>query len=282
MTGSASVSWVSGGVHLDVLLGVTLMGLAYAWAWARHRGRPSGPRFACFYGALLSLVVTLNGPLHDLADAYLFSAHMVQHLVLTLLFPPLLLLGTPTWMADALLAPLARRRAGRWLVRRLTRPVPALGLYSATLVLWHLPAAYDMALREHGWHIVQHLTLMASAVLAWWPVLSPSTVAPPVPYGAQILYLFAFGMPMTVVAAMVTGAETLLYTAYAEAPRVIDLTPFADQRLGGVIMWVPAGLIPLLAFTAVFFRWAAAEADDMAPDPAVATPPGGLCYHDRS
>ena len=81
------------------------------------------------------------------------------------------------------------------------------------------------------------------------------------PYGAQILYLFAFGLPMTVVAAMITGAETLLYTGYAEAPRVFDLSPLTDQRLGGVLMWVPAGLVPLLAFTAVFFRWAAAEVD---------------------
>ena len=69
-------------------------------------------------------------------------------------------------------------------------------------------------------------------------------------------------MPMTVVAAMITGAEELLYPSYASAPRLFDLTPFADQRLGGVIMWVPAGLIPLLVFTAIFFRWAASEADD--------------------
>jgi putative membrane protein len=73
-------------------------------------------------------------------------------------------------------------------------------------------------------------------------------------------------MPMTVVAALVTGAESVLYPYYAAAPRVFDLTPLADQRLGGVLMWVPAGIIPLLAFTVVFFRWAAAEreADDVA------------------
>ncbi|MGH7346500.1 MAG: cytochrome c oxidase assembly protein, partial [Candidatus Rokuibacteriota bacterium] len=75
------------------------------------------------------------------------------------------------------------------------------------------------------------------------------------------LYLFAFGIPMTVVAAMITGAETTLYPFYAAAPRIFDLTALADQRLGGLIMWVPAGLIPLVAFTVVFFRWAAAEAE---------------------
>jgi putative membrane protein len=269
-----------GGVHLEVLVGVALLGLAYAWAWWRRGERPSGPRFACFYGALLSLVVALNGPLHDLSDAYLFSAHMVQHLVLTLLFPPLLLLGVPGWMADGLLAPARRRPGARRLIGILTRPVPALGLYAAALVVWHVPAVYDAALRAHAWHVVQHLTLMAAATLAWWPVLSPSTAFPPLPYGAQILYLFAFGMPMTVVAAMITGAETLLYAAYAEAPRVLALTPLADQRLGGVIMWVPAGLVPLLAFTAVFFRWAAQEADDAGPPADVGR--RSLCYDESS
>ena len=86
----------------------------------------------------------------------------------------------------------------------------------------------------------------------------------------QILYLFAFGLPMTAVAAMITGAETLLYPFYARAPRLLSLSPLADQRLGGVIMWVPAGLVPLIAFTVVFFRWAAAErdADDTAAAPS--------------
>jgi putative membrane protein len=262
VTAPPPFSWTSGSVHLEVLLGVALLGLAYAWAWVAHEGRPDGPRFAGFFAGLVTLVLALNGPLHDLSDFYLFSAHMVQHLLLTLVVPPLLLLGTPAWMADRLLAPLLRRAATRWVVRTVTRPVPALAAYTAALVLWHLPVAYELALRVHGWHVVQHLSLMAAAVVGWWPVLSPSALVPRLHYGAQILYVFALGMPMTVVAAMITGAETLLYPSYASAPRLFDLTPFADQRLGGVIMWVPAGLVPLLAFTAIFFRWAASEADE--------------------
>ena len=101
-----------------------------------------------------------------------------------------------------------------------------------------------------------------TATLGWWPILSPSTLVPPLPYAAQLLYLFVFGMPMTVVAAMVTAAERVLYPFYEAAPRITDLSALADQRLGGVIMWVPSGLIPLAVFTAVFFRWAAAEAEE--------------------
>src|SRR3989454_7952942 len=162
--------------------------------------------------------------------------------------------------ADILLAagPLGRGAV------RLTRPVPALALYAAALIAWHLPGPYTTALEIHGWHIVEHLVLLATAVLAWWPVASASTLAPRLHYGAQILYLFAFGMPMTVVAAMITGAEEVLYPFCAEAARATGMDPIAEQRLGGILMWVPAGVVPLVAFTIVFFRWAAAEADDVA------------------
>ena len=264
MTAPPPFSWTSGEVHADVLVGVAL--LAAAWAWARRAGPRigAGADALCFGGARLALVLALNGPLHDLSDYYLFSAHMVQHLVLTLLVPPLLLAGTPAFMVDGLLRPLRARRLSGALVRTLTRPLPALGLYAAALVGWHLPGPYGVALEIHAWHVVEHLALMATAVLAWWPVLSRSTLAPALPYAAQILYLFVFGIPMTVVATMVTGAEQVLYPFYAAAPRLFDLTPLADQRLGGVIMWVPAGLIPIAAFTVVFFRWAASESDDPA------------------
>ena len=253
-------AWTAGEIHPDVLVGAGLLTVAYAVAWARGpRGSRRQP--LAFLAGLGALLAALNGPLHDLSDYYLFSAHMLQHLVLTLVVPPLLLAGTPGWMLDRLLAPLLRWQLGRSAIR-LTRPVPALALYAAALIAWHLPGPYTTALEIHGWHIVEHLVLLATAVLAWWPVASASTLAPRLHYGAQILYLFAFGVPMTVVASMITGAERVLYPFYAAAPRLWDLTPLADQRLGGVIMWVPAGLIPLVAFTVVFFRWVAAETDE--------------------
>jgi putative membrane protein len=247
-------------IHLDVLAGVGLAAGAWVGAWLARGARPRRGETLAFAGALVTLLVVLNGPLHALSDRYLFSAHMVQHLALSLVVPPLLLIGLPAWMIDALARP-------AWLARALTRPVPALGLYAIALVGWHLPRPYGAALETHGLHIVQHLSLIATAVLAWWPVLARSEAAPRLPHAAQILYLFAFGFPMTAVAVMITGAETLLYPFYEAAPRVLPLSALADQRLGGVIMWVPAGLVPLVAFTVVFFKWAAAErdVDDIAP-----------------
>jgi putative membrane protein len=255
---------MSGAIHLEVVLGAAVLAGAYVTAW-RASGQPISPARAAAFGvALASLVGALNGPLHDLAEDAVFSAHMVQHLILTLVMPPLLLAGTPSFMADALLQPFLARRATRGPLRALTRPIPALAAWSVALFAWHLPGPYAAALDSHALHFAQHATLVGAAVLAWWPIASPSRRLPALPYAAQILYLFAFGIPMTIVAAMIAGAEQVLYPFSVSASGVRGLTPLEDQRLGGILMWVPAALVPLAAFTAVFFRWAAEESEDRA------------------
>ena len=255
-------SWTAASIHPEVVLACGLAAAGWAWAWRARGQRPGPGQAARFVGALAALLLALNGPLHDLSDGYLFSAHMVQHLVLTLVVPPLLLTGVPGWMLDALLRPCLDRRALRAVVETLTRPLPAFAAYAIALVGWHLPGPTGMTLEIHGWHVVEHVVLLGASVLGWWPIASPSRLVPPLPYAGQLLYLFVFGMPMTVVAAMVTSAERSLYPFYEAAPRVSELTALADQRLGGVIMWVPSAIIPLTAFTIVFFRWAAAEVDE--------------------
>lgn len=251
-------------MHPETFLGAAVLLGVWTWAWIRRRQRPDAARTLALGGGLLAGLAATGGPLHDLAERVLFSAHMVQHLLLMLVMPPLLLAATPSWMIDALLAPLLRRPFLAVLARCLTRPVPALGLYAAALVVWHLPGPFDRAVASPAWHAAEHAVLVVTAFVAWWPVLSPSRVLPPAHYGVQILYLFAFGMPMTVVAAMITGADDVLYPFYAEAARGAGIDALADQRLGGLLMWVPAGVVPLAAFTVAFFRWAAAEADDAA------------------
>ena len=237
----------------SVAVGAALLG-GWLSAWKIRGERPGAGRTLAFVGGLLAGGAALNGPLHDLAEDGLFSAHMAQHLLLILVAPPLLLVGTPAWMMDRLLrAALAGRRL-RGMVLTLTRPVPALACYTATLIAWHLPPLFNRALASPAWHAAEHGALVVGSVVAWWPVLGPSRLIPPVHYGTQLLYLFVLGMPMTLVAAMITGAEHVLYTAGVEG--------LADQRLGGVLMWVPAGVVPLAVFTIVFFRWAVSEADD--------------------
>jgi putative membrane protein len=247
---------MKGSVHVEVVAGVAALASAYLAAWRGAGGAVAPARVAAFGAGLAALTASLNGPLHDLAERLVFSGHMVQHVILTLVVPPLLLAGTPAFMIDALLRPGMALGVTRAVLRVLTRPLVAFAAWSVALVAWHLPGPYAAAVGSHGMHFLQHATLFVAAVLAWWPVGASSRELPPLPYAARLLYLFVFGMPMTIVAAMVTGAEHVLYPI--AAPDAL-----ADQRLGGIVMWVPAGLVPLVSFTAVFFRWAAVEADEI-------------------
>jgi putative membrane protein len=180
---------------------------------------------------------------------------MVQHLVLTLVFPPLLLYGTPAWVVRPLLRPRAVLPFARWA----TRPLAAGVLFSAPITLWHFPQFYEAALAHHGLHVVQHLVFIATAVIMWWPVLSPVPELPRASYGTQLIYLFALGLPMSLAGALITLADRVLYPFYGSAPRVWGLTPAADQQLGGLLMWVVGTIYLWVAATVVWFRWSARE-----------------------
>jgi putative membrane protein len=244
-------------LHPSVLLGTGILGALYFYGigpWRRRRALPRAPawKVASFCGAMLVLLGSLNGPVHDLSDYYLFTAHMVQHLLLTLVFPPLLLAGTPGW----LLQPLLRPPAVRWVARVLTQPLMAAVLFSAAIIVWHLPPFYELMMRDHDVHIVTHLLFMATATLLWWPVMSPVPELPRLGYGLGMLYLFLVGIPMQIVAAMISLAGGVLYPWYSAAPRTWGLSPLDDQQLGGLIMWVPANLYMFLAIGVLFFAWA--------------------------
>ncbi len=250
-------SWTEWTLYRDFLIGWVLFGLLYALLVGplRHRIPGSAPvppaRIASFAGGMLVMLVSLQGPLHELSDYYLFSAHMVQHLLLVLIMPPLLLAGIPGWM----LRPAIRLRPIGALARLLTFPLIAFALNNIIFALWHFPGPYDLMMRNHDIHVVMHLMIMATGVIMWWPVMSPLPELPRIAPPLQMIYLFVLGIPMMLVAALITFSSTELYTFYVEAPRIFDLSPLDDQRLGGLIMWVPGGLVLWIAITTVYFRW---------------------------
>ena len=245
--------WNRWDLHPSVVIGLVLLGGLYVfWGGLRADRR----RVVAFGASLLVIFVSLNGPLHNLSDTYLFSAHMAQHLLLTLLFPPLLLYGTPAWVVRRILA-------HRWVTalgRVVTRPVVAAATFTAPIVLWHVPVFYEAALRNHNLHILQHLVFLTTAVIMWWPVLSPVPELPRIPYPGQMLYLFLLGLPMSITGALITLSDSVLYPFYAEAPRVWpDVSALADQQIGGLLMWVVGGLALWSAMTVVWFRWSVRE-----------------------
>jgi putative membrane protein len=244
-------------LHPTVIVGTALLGALYAWGigpWRRRHGHPPAPtwRIVCFIAGLVVILGSLNGPIHDLSDYYLFSIHMVQHLLLTLVLPPLLIAGLPGWLADALARPPAVRAAGRFL----THPLVAGIIFTVTLLVWHLVPMYDLMMRNHEVHVATHLMFMVAAVIMWWPALSSSTLVPPLGYGLRALYLFLVSIPMQVVAALITFADDVLYEWYSVAPRTWGLSPKDDQQLGGLLMWVPGNMYMLAAIAAVFYLWA--------------------------
>jgi putative membrane protein len=253
-------SWTRFEVHLSTLIGCVLWIAAYGHIILRWRPPGAAPatraQIVGFVGGTLMLFLSLNGPLHDLSDNFLFSAHMVQHLIITMIVPPLWLLGLPRWS----LRPLLKRGAVFGTARVLTAPLAAFAIYNVVFISWHFPGMYNWALINHNAHILQHLMFIGAAVLMWWPVVSPVPELERIHTPLRMLYLFALGIPMSIVSALITLSDSPLYQWYVDAPRVWDsITALDDQQLGGLIMWVPGMMVFWVAITIIFFRWSTRE-----------------------
>jgi putative membrane protein len=246
-------------IHWSTVIGILALAGLYGWRARVHRVGTTGQKalFAC---GLVTMFFALNGPLHDLSDDYLFSAHMIQHLVLVFVVAPLLLAGTP----GAILRPALDWPGVRPVAQWLTRPVVCYLSFNIVFAAWHLPPLYNLAMAEHPVHIVEHLMFLVTAVLMWWPLLSPMPEMPRLPYPGQMLYCFLMSIPMSIVAVYVSLADHVLYPAYAAAPRVWGLSPLEDQQLGGLIMWIPGAFYIIGIMTVVFFKWAATGEDTRA------------------
>jgi cytochrome c oxidase assembly factor CtaG len=242
--------------RLDVLGPLALAGVTYLRGFTRLRRRsPVGRRVAtpgrlvAYLGGLYVLALALLSPLDGLAELSL-TAHMVQHQLLAMVAPPLLLLGNPypvtLWglpvrLRRAAARPLQPGGALRAAWRGLTFMPVAGTLYMATLTAWHLPAAYDLALRVPLVHDLEHLTFFGTAVLFWWPVVDPPPrlrrLTTGLQYGLRIGYLVLATAATTLIGAVLGLAERVLYPTYALAPRLGSWTALDDQAFGGGVMW---------------------------------------------
>ncbi len=263
----------------SIVLGIVGLATVYLLAASRWRRRlggpaePDRPRLLLFLAGMLVLVFALLSPLDRIADNELFSVHTVQHLLLTLVLPPLLLAGTPGWM----LRPLLRWPGVLAAARAITRPVPAYLLFNVVFALSHVPVVFNLFQSSETLHAFEHLVYIGTAVIMWWPVLSPLHEVPRIPYPAQMLYLFLQTIVGGVaVGSLITLSGRPLYDKYAHAAGLWGLTPLFDQQAGGLIMWVGGGMYYLGALAVVFFRWAAQDAAATRPAaPGSAQRPAG-------
>jgi len=231
---------------------------AYAVGWWRisHRGVPvSAWRVAAAGAGLLALAAALLSPLDGLAHA-LFSAHMLQHLLLVAVAAPLLLLADPfAALLWGLPAPL-RVRAGRLLrpgtlLRRLWRGLTVMPVawlaHILVIWLWHLPVAYDAAVADRLLHDLEHLAFFASALLFWWPIVQPAPrVRARTGYGARVVYLVLAAFQTALLGLLLTLSPQAWYRSYASTE---------DQSLGGVVMWGVGGAVDMLAVLILMFRY---------------------------
>jgi putative membrane protein len=229
-------------LHPDVVAVTMLVAAAY-WL-ALTRLAPAGEvactrRHAWLLGAgVATLFVFSHWPVHDLAEGYLYSVHMVQHSAYTLLLPPLFILGTPAWLWRRLLRPVMAP------FRALTTPWAAVTVFSAVTILAHLPVFVTAAVRSGPAHLSQHVVIVVTAVGVWWPLLSP---LPEVPRLAapvhRMVYVFAQSLVPSVVGSALIWSTEVPYRAYTEFPEIWGIDDLADQQWAGVIMEVLEGLL---------------------------------------
>jgi cytochrome c oxidase assembly factor CtaG len=241
----------------SVLIGISLWTAAYLILIGRLRRRntqgeaPKMWQQIAFHSGTLTLLLALISPLDELGDEYLFSAHMLQHLLMMFVTAPLWLLGSPAGLIDLIL-PKQLVVPALWM----TRPVTAFIVFTSVMYIWHVPAFYNVAQANEGVHIFEHLSYLGAGLIGWWPVASRAGAGvPKTPAPLSMLYLFLMTIPCTALSAILTFSAKPFYASYMEAPRMLGLSVLEDQRLGGLLMWIPTHMIILLALGITFFKW---------------------------
>jgi cytochrome c oxidase assembly factor CtaG len=205
----------------------------------------------------------------EVIQALLFSAHMVQHLLITMVGPPLLVLGNPLpilmWGLPSSLRHtvgklLAPKASFRRIVRALTQPWIVWALYVGSLWLWHVPGAYDAALRFEVLHVAEHILFFGTALLFWWHIIHlPPRWHGRLSYGFRIGYVLAALIPNEILGVTISLINEPIYTYYISAPRPFNISVLDDQMLGGAIMWVPGGMMYVIAAVALLAHLMAEE-----------------------
>lgn len=249
-------------LHPDVLVVVGTLAIGYAWAVRRLgpvRVHPieravSRTQVAFFTAGLLTLFVASYWPIHDLAEGHLYSVHMVQHMMLSLIAPPLLMIGTPAWLWRAVLG-----RRGVAVLSVLTKPLLALVLFNIVIAVSHIPAVVTMSATTELFHFTMHALLFGTAVLMWSPVVNPLIELPRLSYPGRMFYLFLQSLLPTVPASFLTFGHTVLYHVYERGPETFGISPITDQRAAGLIMKIVGGLLLWTVIGVYFFRWCNVE-----------------------
>jgi putative membrane protein len=243
--------------HPEVLVLVGALGVVYSQLvgpLARGWGIADPPERFRRVAAVVTLVllyVALGTPLKLLATSYLFTAHVVQELLESLVIAPLALIALPPWVWTRLAQSPGLKTVGRWL----THPVVALLLYNAVMFGWEYPALLDASLRDNGLYLLEQVIQMITAGLFWWPILVRWRDVYPMKPGHQMLYLF-FAMDLMMPTWIYVGITTRpYYQVYITAPRVLGWSPLGDQVTAGYLMLGAMLVVYAVMFGRALFRY---------------------------
>jgi cytochrome c oxidase assembly factor CtaG len=249
-----------------MILVLVFLALGYLGGWLRVR-----TSFAQAVGAwraagfLLGLVLIWTAVVSPLAsgDAHLLTVHMVQHLVLMSLAPPLIWLADParllacalpSWLTESLFLPIARWRPIQRLGRLLGHPFVCWVAATTALVAWHVPALLTLSVHSNAWHAIEHASFLAGGLLFWWPVVQPwpssSTERP----WSIVLYLFLATLPCDILSGFLVFSERIAYPMYLSPPRHVSLAVLDDQQRAGALMWTAVTIIYVVAGVIVATR----------------------------
>jgi putative membrane protein len=271
------------------LVYVVVEGALYWWGgrgW-RRRGQHERLRELAFVAGLLTIVVALEGPIDYYADD-LFWVHMLQHVLLLTLAPPLILLGRPwprMWRALPLRTRTTVGRAvarARWTapLRALARPLPAWVLFNGTLVAWHIPAAYNATLTNETLHNIEHAMFFFTGLLFWARVVDPGPLRPRLAWPARVAYVVGSMVVGWILAITLVLVPHPIYAHYADlAQRPGGISALTDQQLAAGVMWVLGSVTFTISMLIGFYRWLEPEGTPPAPAMAVlgdAPPPAPL------
>ena len=238
----------------------------YLRGWRRgHVLRPNELpmwRAICFFSGVVAFWLAITSPI-GVFDDILLTAHMVQHLILMSVAPPLILLGAPAVpflrglprpLIRKILAPLLRSKSVRQIAHGLLHPITSWLAFNLAFVGWHVPAAYELALHSETWHEVEHACFFFTSILFWWTIIQPWPSRPIWSRWKAIPYLLTADFVNTGLSAFFAFSGRVLYPSYADAPRIVALSPANDQIAAGAFMWVFGSLLYLIPVVVIVFR----------------------------
>lgn len=281
MTGFVEYTW-----HPEVWLLVAFLTSAYVYMVRVIGPKAVGPgrkpvetrQWVAFVGAMVLLWVASDWPMHDVAEGYLYSAHMLQHMIISYFVPPLALLATPTWLMRVLIGKGRLYDTVRWFAK----PVVAAVLFNASVMIIHIPGLVNASVNNPLLHYLLHVMIVMTSLLMWMPVLGPLPELRMGPLAASI-YLFLQSVVPTIPAGWLVFAEGVVYAPYGEQTvRLWGIDVTTDQQLAGAVMKVAGGLY-LWSFVVYFFfrKFAAGYRNEHDYRPSSRMPTSEITGHDE-